>query len=612
VALLPDGKLITLASATAIGDGSYWQGLVRLDWDGSLGRRYDSSPVTSGTDFYLRTFAVLPDGKVLLGGELYAPGHGSSRGLIRFNADGTLDPSFDAACGYDVLTIAVQPDGKILIGGSIPCLGDWYGLARLNADGSLDPSFALRRQEVWEIALQPDDKILVAGGEAGVIRLLPDGTLDSSLEVNAPRVYSVSVQPDGRLFIAGSFTTVNGYPMLGFARLNNDLKIPVPFVQRDVTSPLYIPTGSTYEIMLYAHPVSGVTVYAVEDRVPPGWAVSEITFDGVFDAAAGKVKFGPFFDDDWRTLSYEVKPTPGATNAQCFEGVGSADGVNTRITGRSCMVPSVPHPADTLQPTWSITIDEATAYGAAWRRGESWPRPPVPIPIDYVTRAGALWRSGECYQVDIDVGSAPLWWISCAQMNQPVALTFAAAASATVAKRQAPTAFVPEEPVAVTIAVTPSPSARAYAIEEQTPSGWTVSAISHGGEFDATSSRVKWGPFFDNAPRMLTYRATPPPTAGSLASFTGAASFDGASQAIAGACTLPEGCRLTVSAGRLAGQVELSLGGRHGARFLIEASSDLITWTVLEEVTAGAAPVLVKDPAAAGFPQRFYRGREAR
>jgi len=54
------------------------------------------------------------------------------------------------------------------------------------------------------------------------------------------------------------------------------------------------------------------------------------------------------------------------------------------------------HPADTNED-WRLSIDEITSYGAAWKRGDTWPVPPNPIPIDYVTNAGMLWKSGETY-----------------------------------------------------------------------------------------------------------------------------------------------------------------------------------------------------------------------
>ena len=54
--------------------------------------------------------------------------------------------------------------------------------------------------------------------------------------------------------------------------------------------------------------------------------------------------------------------------------------------------------------------DGATAYGDAWRAGQTWPEGPNPIDIDFVTRAGYLWQhSGGQY---IDTGNPkPLGWV---------------------------------------------------------------------------------------------------------------------------------------------------------------------------------------------------------
>jgi hypothetical protein len=57
------------------------------------------------------------------------------------------------------------------------------------------------------------------------------------------------------------------------------------------------------------------------------------------------------------------------------------------------------HPAD-ANHDFKLVISEMTAYGAAWKRGQSWAEGPVPIPIGYVTRAGYLWRMGETYHYD--------------------------------------------------------------------------------------------------------------------------------------------------------------------------------------------------------------------
>ena len=66
--------------------------------------------------------------------------------------------------------------------------------------------------------------------------------------------------------------------------------------------------------------------------------------------------------------------------------------------------------------------------------------------------------------------------------------------------------------VGVTLHATPTTNVVAYAVEESFPSGWTVSAVSHGGAVDPVQRAIKWGPFTDTIPvsRVLAYTVTPP------------------------------------------------------------------------------------------------------
>src|SRR5262249_12672180 len=92
--------------------------------------------------------------------------------------------------GFDVgYSVTVQSDGKILVAGSA-----WndFALARYNADGSLDTSFDGDGKVTTDIGLsdqgnsvtvQADGKILVAGvtgiGDFALVRYNADGTLDT-------------------------------------------------------------------------------------------------------------------------------------------------------------------------------------------------------------------------------------------------------------------------------------------------------------------------------------------------------------------------------------------------------------------------------------------------
>jgi len=142
-------------------------------------------------------------------------------------------------------TTTVQPDGKIIIGGIFSSV-DGVALAqgnlvRLNAAGSLDltfnANFTIRPNSFF---LQNDGKVIIgtysgnADGEAGsaIKRINSDGSLDLSFKVMSirgngtdPYLYNVSniiEQNDGKTIIGGRFCFVNGIARSGLARLNPD------------------------------------------------------------------------------------------------------------------------------------------------------------------------------------------------------------------------------------------------------------------------------------------------------------------------------------------------------------------------------------------------------
>lgn len=95
--------------------------------------------------------------------------------------------------------------------------------------------------------------------------------------------------------------------------------------------------------------------------------------------------------------------------------------------------------------------------------------------------------------------------------------------------RDLPPAYVPGTPFPVALIVEPPRHGAAHAVEDQPPTGWEVSRISHDGVFDATHGKVKWGPFTDHRPRTLTYLVTPPSAATGPHEFQGTGSLDGKS-----------------------------------------------------------------------------------
>ncbi len=230
-ALQPDGRVL------AGGRFDYWgsnacAGLARLNPDGSLEKALNT--------FYnnnVNCLALQPDGKILVGGLFGYLAEQNRRCIGRLTEDGVIDSQFDpegrGALGGWPYAFAVLGDGRILVGGSFTNL---FGqpcnyLARLNQDGTVDSTFDPRVAggPVNTLVVQPDGNILAGGGFLSVagepctnlVRLFPEGSRDPLF--NPPALGdlgAVALQADGKILVAGTFNTVAGQPCTNFARLN--------------------------------------------------------------------------------------------------------------------------------------------------------------------------------------------------------------------------------------------------------------------------------------------------------------------------------------------------------------------------------------------------------
>jgi uncharacterized delta-60 repeat protein len=205
MALQPDQKLVIGGTLGHFMDLRF--ALDRVNADGTVdqtfgknGRAITRFPI----DVWLQDVTVQQDGKIVAAG--YVAGE-APPGFVfaRYLPDGKLDRSFGSGgitriqltTGQHFLgQIAVQTDGKIVANGYVSENPTLLGLVRLDADGSLDPTFGDGGVVIMTefddfttsaLALQPDGGILSAGSyynpltrdsEFGLVRHLPDGTLD--------------------------------------------------------------------------------------------------------------------------------------------------------------------------------------------------------------------------------------------------------------------------------------------------------------------------------------------------------------------------------------------------------------------------------------------------
>ena len=393
------------------------------------------------------------------------------------------------------------------------------------------------------------------------------------------------------------------------------------FVERRL--PDFYTPGVELTVTLKATPWTTIITYGIEDQPPAGWVVGKISNDGGYDPIFNQVKFGPYFDNQARTLTYTVTPPRSAGGVAHFNGIASADGRNSPISGQSLLSPSLVSyfPADVKPADFRLTLDEVTAYATAWRTSHTWPVGPNPIPMSYVTRAGAIWRSGENYVFDPTAGDPPLCWVAAMKPLMP--MSHSAMATDTplsignTVVWQLPAQDAPGKPLPVTLWVNPPAQTLAYAIEHQPPTGSSVVQINEGGHFDAASGKVKWV-FFDSTPRSLAYQLTPVDHRTRPVPLIGAAVFSRVNsevvvpigshnQAAITSATLASthGCHAQARGDR----VELAFSGDTGGAYVIESSDDLITWTTLDSSVCLGGEIHLVIPTADHTKHGFYRAR---
>ncbi|MBT2556417.1 T9SS type A sorting domain-containing protein [Hymenobacter sp. ISL-91] len=196
----PDGKLLVAGSFTRL-NGRPASGLARFNADGTLDETFATKVAVTSSGAKVRRFA---NGQLLVTGYPYLFVGGP--GIVKLNADGTLAAGFNAGNepNGSITTVAIQPDNKILLAGAFEYFNSTrvVGLVRLNADGSIDQNFMANLGSgftggnygpsaagvVSAIVVQADGKIVVGGrfdnvsGYAihSLVRLNAGGTVDTS------------------------------------------------------------------------------------------------------------------------------------------------------------------------------------------------------------------------------------------------------------------------------------------------------------------------------------------------------------------------------------------------------------------------------------------------
>jgi hypothetical protein len=272
-------------------------------------------------------------------------------------------------------------------------------------------------------------------------------------------------------------------------------------------------------------------------------------------------------------------------------GQGRFNGALSPTFGTGSIDLALFHPADVRGAIFDLTWVELREYCDAWRKGRHWMISPSSIPIDYLTAAGKVWAGGGIYSNNAAM-TPPANWIGTKAETNSWASTELLLRDTS---RQQLT-------FSVQVTLQPGPNVFCSAVQVHVPADWQVGAIDNGGELDAQGRLLKWGPFFGNLRRKLTFEVAPNSAHPEPPSFPGVASFDGVSQAMTN-----RSVRASELAVRLHGdQVQLTLWGETGKAYRLETSPNLTDWSPLSSSTSSTG-VLFWDQPWTKRGTTFYR-----
>jgi uncharacterized delta-60 repeat protein len=279
VALQPDGKIIVGGLFNAY-NGISRISIIRLNEDGSLDTSFN---IGTGFNNAIISLAIQNDGKIIVGGYFSTYNGSIKYKILRLNVDGSIDNSFNTGSGFvgNVNTLTLLPDGKIIVGGNFV---DYNGtsrsdIIRLNTDGSLDTDFNIGsgfNNVVYCTKIQNDGKIIVGGFfssyngtiQNNIVRLNTDGSVDTSFNTGVGfnnSVFSIALLNDGKIMLGGGFTTYKS---------NNESAYLIELYSE--TSLSTADFTSTNDFSIYPNPVSETFTIDLSD-------VTRLSFVKIYD-----------------------------------------------------------------------------------------------------------------------------------------------------------------------------------------------------------------------------------------------------------------------------------------------------------------------------------------
>ncbi len=251
VALQTDGKIVVVGSDAANFVVARYTSAGLLDTAGfGSGAGYVTTAIGDAATAY--GVAIQPDGMIVVAGATTI-GLNTYFALARYQSSGQLDTTFNttgivtSTLSMDAAdaahAVAIDNNNKILVAGSV---NRDFALVRYTSTGALDSGFgtgglatadfAGSNDEGWDLAIQDDNKILVAGfsdtgssDDFGVVRFTSAGNLDNTFgggdgvvstdfgSQSIDQAFGIDLQADGMIVLAGLRTPPGGTASTDFA-----------------------------------------------------------------------------------------------------------------------------------------------------------------------------------------------------------------------------------------------------------------------------------------------------------------------------------------------------------------------------------------------------------
>lgn len=221
--------------------------LALIESDATLNADFNSGAGFDGEVFAL---AVAADGS----GDVYAGGFFStyngrtSVGLARLNSDGTYDAGFDTGTGFDrgVTNVITADDGSgdIYVSGTFRSYNGVAnpGLIRINADGTLDAGFEASAGTSRIQIVFPNSLALAVDGSGD---LFAQGAIRVPFMTSEVRVDVIRLDDTGA--VVESFDTLGDDPASGFGRFGNGPLKNGVFPALDGSGDVYVAGSDTME-----------------------------------------------------------------------------------------------------------------------------------------------------------------------------------------------------------------------------------------------------------------------------------------------------------------------------------------------------------------------------